>query len=94
MCYSPVSRAPACCLPQVDEYIKSRGRLGLEEGVRGDGCLEYCAGLSGLTPRQLDSFLTRCMAKYDVKRIDPGGGGEGTKGVKVWRESRVGGCKA
>ena len=50
----------------------SRGDDG---GDRGGGAstLEYASGLEGLTPRQLDAFISQVLSKYEAKRIDPGG---------------------
>ena len=47
-------------------------RLGLLLDERGPPVLEYVAGLDGINPLQLKTFVQRCLAKYDIKRIDPG----------------------
>lgn len=52
-------------------------RLGLLLDERGPTVLEYVAGPEGLNPLQLRTFIERCLAKYDTKRIDPGGWGGG-----------------
>eukprot|EP00197_Chlamydomonas_leiostraca_P012021 CAMPEP_0202861128 /NCGR_PEP_ID=MMETSP1391-20130828/2625_1 /ASSEMBLY_ACC=CAM_ASM_000867 /TAXON_ID=1034604 /ORGANISM="Chlamydomonas leiostraca, Strain SAG 11-49" /LENGTH=1424 /DNA_ID=CAMNT_0049540457 /DNA_START=102 /DNA_END=4376 /DNA_ORIENTATION=+ len=57
---------------QVAAYKQARERLGLPEAARGDEALEYAAGMSGLTPSQLVSFVDRAVSKYESKRIDPG----------------------
>ena len=64
-------------LPQVKQYSDARERMGLPASSRGAGegaaTLEYASGLEGLTRRQLDSFITQLLSKYEAKRIDPGG---------------------
>ncbi len=59
---------------QVDKYRATRVRLGIPPEERGECvALEYCAGLEGLTPNQLDALMRKVLSKYEVKRIDPGG---------------------
>ncbi|GLC35764.1 hypothetical protein PLESTM_000363300 [Pleodorina starrii] len=60
--------------PLVAGYRAARKRLGLEDGERGpDDAAEYAAGMQeGLTPTQLEAFVSLCIAKYATKRIDPG----------------------
>ncbi|KAJ9527506.1 hypothetical protein QJQ45_025764, partial [Haematococcus lacustris] len=57
---------------QAERYAAARKRLGLEGGQRGLGALEYAAGQEGLTRGQLTAFMDRALAKYELKRIDPG----------------------
>ncbi|KAG2499255.1 hypothetical protein HYH03_002834 [Edaphochlamys debaryana] len=57
---------------QVAQYRSARKRLGLEEDVRGGATAEYVAGQEGLTPAQLEAFVSLCVNKYATKRIDPG----------------------
>jgi hypothetical protein len=68
-------------LPQVDRYAAVRQSLGLPVDARGSGpaadVLEYVAGCEGLTPSELAGFVQRCLAKYEAKRVDPGGRGLG-----------------
>ena len=62
--------------PQVKNYRVTRQRMQLpDDGTRGEATLEYASGLQGLTPRQLDVFIQQIIAKYEVKRIHPGGEG-------------------
>lgn len=58
---------------QLALYKAARTRLGLEESTRGDNVLEYVSGLEGLTPTQLQGFMSVLLTKYDSKRQDPGG---------------------
>jgi hypothetical protein len=56
-----------------------RQSLGLPLDARGSGpaaqVLEYVAGCEGLTGSELAGFVQRCLAKYEAKRVDPGGAG-------------------
>lgn len=61
-------------------YRAARSKLELADGERGGPTAEYVAGQTGLTPSQLEAFVSLCLAKYATKRIDPGadvGGGPG-----------------
>lgn len=63
---------------KVQTYSEVRSELGLPTDARGSGpgsqTLEYVAGCTGLTQQELDAFVTRCLEKYEAKRVDAGEG--------------------
>ncbi len=65
--------------PQVQRYEAVRSQLGLPATARGTGpaseVLEYVAGLSGLTAKELKVFVDLALRKYETKRVHPGASG-------------------